>query len=398
MLPVAPLRKFLARTAAVALLAIVASACGGDSTETGADADVGAGDAAAGADTTTGPAPTEAATTAAATEAPEPTDEGATAAATDDATAADGEPLTVYSGRNEELVGPLLDEFTAATGIGVEIRYGDTAELAATILEEGESSPADVYFAQDAGALGALRAEGRLTELAPEQLDRVEDRFQATDGTWVGVSGRARTIVYNTAEVTDEELPNSVLELTDDTYAGRVGWAPTNGSFQAFVTAMRAELGDDETATWVEGMVANDVSVYENNTAIVEAVGRGEIAFGLVNHYYLYRFLDEDPSFPAANGFLPGGDVGALVNVAGAGVLTTTDQPEEAEAFIAYLLSDESQEYFSTKTFEYPLVTGIPADDRLPALGEIETPDLDLSDLDDLQGTLELLRESGALT
>lgn len=369
----APLRKFLARTAAVALLAIMASACGGDST--GGDATETAAGADAGAD-----------------------DDGATAAGSEDAAPADGDPLTVYSGRNEELVGPLLDQFTAATGIPVEIRYGDTAELAATILEEGESSPADVYFAQDAGALGALRAEGRLAELDGELLDRVEDGFKATDGTWVGVSGRARTIVYNTEEVTDEEVPSSVLELTDDTYAGRVGWAPTNGSFQAFVTAMRAELGDAETAAWVEGMIANDVSVYENNTAIVEAVGRGEIAFGLVNHYYLYRYLDEDPSFPAANGFLPGGDVGALVNVAGAGVLTTTDQPEEAEAFISYLLTDESQEYFSTETFEYPLVAGIPADDRLPALDEIETPDLDLSDLDDLQGTLELLRESGALT
>jgi iron(III) transport system substrate-binding protein len=303
----------------------------------------------------------------------------------------------VYSGRNEELVGPLLAMFTEATGIEVEVRYGDTAELAATILEEGANTPADVYYGQDAGALGALRAEGVLAELPTETLDLVEDRFKATDGTWVGTSGRARVIAYNTDELTEDEVPDSVLDLTAPEWEGRVGWAPTNGSFQAFVTAMRVELGDEPAQAWLEDMVANGVQVYERNTAIVEAVAAGEIDLGLVNHYYLYQFLAEDPDYTAANAFLDGGDVGSLVNVAGAGVLTTTDQPDAAEQFVAYLLSEEAQRYFSTETYEYPLAMGIAADDRLPPLDTIETPDLDLSDLDDLQGTLELLRTSGAL-
>jgi iron(III) transport system substrate-binding protein len=339
---------------------------------------------------TTSPAtPTSDVTTAATTE---PTTEPT---ATDDA-GADG-PLTVYSGRNEELVGHLLAMFTEATGIEVEVRYGDTAELAATILEEGANTPADVYYGQDAGALGALRAEGVLAELPTETLDLVEDRFKATDGTWVGTSGRARVIAYNTDELTEDEVPDSVLDLTAPEWEGRVGWAPTNGSFQAFVTAMRVELGDEPAQAWLEDMVANGVQVYERNTAIVEAVAAGEIDLGLVNHYYLYQFLAEDPDYTAANAFLDGGDVGSLVNVAGAGVLTTTDQPDAAEQFVAYLLSEEAQRYFSTETYEYPLAMGIAADDRLPPLDTIETPDLDLSDLDDLQGTLELLRTSGAL-
>jgi iron(III) transport system substrate-binding protein len=328
-----------------------------------------------------------------ASDAPEATDDGSTEAASVEPSG----PLTVYSGRSEELVGALLESFSEETGIEVQVRYGDTAELAATVLEEGDASPADVYFGQDAGALGALRGEGMLRPLPDGILDLVEPRFRAGDGTWVGVSGRSRVLVHNTDTLAAEDVPDSVLDLTDESWRGRVGWAPTNGSFQAFVTAMRVELGDDATSQWVEDMLANDVQVYDNNSAIVEAAARGEVDLGLVNHYYLYRFLAEDPAFAAGNAFFDGGDVGALVNVAGAGVLASSEQQAAAEEFVAYLLSEDAQRYFVTETFEYPLVRGIAADDRLPALESIETPDLDLSDLEDLQGTLELLRLAGAL-
>jgi iron(III) transport system substrate-binding protein len=369
--------------AVISVLALFAAACGTEGSEPAAEE--GAVD---GGTETAEPteAPTDEATPA---PAEEPTEEAAEAEA-------DG-PLTIYSGRNEELVGPLMEQFTAATGIEVEVRYGDTAELAATILEEGGNTPADVYFGQDAGALGALADEGVLATLADGSLDLVEERFRATGGEWVGVSGRARVIAYNTDALSEDEVPGSVLDLTDEEWSGRVGWAPTNGSFQAFVTAMRVELGDEATGEWLEGMIANDVQVYEKNTAIVEAVGRGEIDLGLVNHYYIYQFNQEDPDFPVANAFLDGGDVGALVNVAGAGVLSATDQPDAAEQFVDFLLSTEAQEYFRTETFEYPLVSGIEADETLPPIEEIETPELDLGDIDDLQGTLELLRTTGAL-
>lgn len=308
------------------------------------------------------------------------------------------EPLTVYTGRSLELVGSLLEGFQEETGIVLETRSGDTAELAATIMEEGDNSPADVYFAQDAGALGALSKEGLLAELPTDVLERVDSRFRATDGTWVGTSGRARTLVYSTELLEEEEVPDSVLDLTDERWKGRVGWAPTNGSFQAFVTAMRVELGEEPTREWLEGMVANDTQVFENNSAQVEAVGRGEIEIGLVNHYYLYRFLEEDPDFPAANAFLTAGDPGALVNVAGVGILESSDQPDEAAQFVEFLLSEESQQYFSDETAEYPLISGVPTREGLPSLEEIDTPDIDLSDLDDLQGTLKLLQETGALS
>jgi iron(III) transport system substrate-binding protein len=222
-------------------------------------------------------------------------------------------------------------------------------------------------------------------------------RFRDPSGAWVGVSGRARTLVWSTTLLDEAEVPASVLDLDDERWRGRVGWAPTNGSFQAFVTAMRLTLGEPRTRAWLEAMVANDTRVYEKNTSIVEAVGRGEIALGLVNHYYVYQFLAESPAFPAQNAFLMGGDPGALINIAGLGVLTTTDQPAAAERLVAFLLSEPAQRYFAEETYEYPVVTGVPADPRLPPLDAIEAPDLNLSDLQDLQTTLELLRQTGVL-
>ena len=319
--------------------------------------------------------------------------EDSVAGAADD----DTEPITVYSGRSEELVGPILERFAADTGSAVEVRYGDTAEMAATILEEGPNSPADVFFGQDAGALGALRAEGRLVALPDDVLDRVDPRFRAADGTWVGTSGRARVLAYNIDALDEDDLPDSVLDLTDERWRGRVSWAPTNGSFQAFVTAMRLELGDDATRAWLEAMVDNDVAVFENNTTQVEAVGRGEVDIGLVNHYYLYRFLAEDPDFPVANAFLGDGDVGALVNIAGLGVLDTADDPEAAFELVGYLLSEDAQEYFATEVFEHPLVPGVDGDPRVPDIADLDTPAIDLSDLEDLEGTLEVLRDAGVL-
>jgi iron(III) transport system substrate-binding protein len=306
--------------------------------------------------------------------------------------------LTVYSGRNEEFVAPIIEDFTAQTGTEVEVRYGDTAELAATILEEGQNSPADVFFGQDAGALGALAQAGLFTELPEETLARVEARFRSANGLWVGVTGRARVLAYNTGVYTPEALPTSVFELTDEAYRGRVGWAPENASFQAFVTAMRVLEGEEAARAWLEGMIANEVQTYSNNSSQLEALERGEIDLALVNHYYLYQFLSEQgEDFPVRNHFFSDADLGSLVNLAGVGILGTTDQADEAQQLVDYLLSDAVQQRFTDEIYEYPLVAGIPTNETLLPLVEIETPEIDLSSLDDLEGTLELLTDVGAL-
>ena len=305
--------------------------------------------------------------------------------------------VTVYSGRSEELVGPLLERFTAETGIEVEARYGDTAEMANLILTEGANSPADVFFAQDAGALGAVAAEGLLAALPGEILERVDERFRSPDGQWVGVSGRARVVVYNTESLTEADLPDSILDFTDPAWSGRIGWAPTNGSFQSFVTALRVIEGEDAARAWLEGIEANDPSVYEGNNQALDAVIAGEIDVAFINHYYLMQRLAEEPDAPAANHFLTDGDPGALVNVAGAGLLASAANADAGRELVDYLLSPEAQEYFATETKEYPLVEGVEPDAELPPLAEIGTPDIDLSDLADLEGTLELLQELGIL-
>jgi iron(III) transport system substrate-binding protein len=309
---------------------------------------------------------------------------------------ADGS-ITVYSGRSEELVGPLLEMFTDETGIEVEARYGDTAEMANLILTEGENTPADVFFAQDAGALGAVADDGLLATLPDELVGAVDERFASPEGEWVGVSGRARVVAYNTDALSEEDLPDSIFGFTDPAWRGRIGWAPTNGSFQSFVTALRVIEGEERSREWLEGIQANEPRAYEGNNPALDAVIAGEVDVAFINHYYLMQRLEEEPDAPAANLYLTDGDPGALVNVAGVGILTTSDNADAAQVFVEYLLSPEAQEYFATETKEYPLIEGVEPDPNLPPLEEIGTPEIDLSDLSDLEGTLELLQEVGIL-
>lgn len=315
-------------------------------------------------------------------------------------TAQESETLTIYSGRNESLIGPLLEQFTEDTGIAAEVLYGGTSAVANQILTEGENSPADVFIAQDGGALGALANEGMLMELPQSVLARVADpAFVSPDGLWVGLSGRARALVYSPEMLAEHELelPPSILDLIGEDWTGLVGWAPSNASFVSNVTAMRVLLGDEETAQWLADMIANGVQSYPKNTPIVQAVINGEIAVGLVNHYYLFRFLAEDPDIAAALHFFPGGDPGSFINVAGAAILKTSDQSETALALVEYLLSDSAQQYFAAATYEYPLVASVDPSVELPDLADIEAPEIDLSAIDDLQATLEMIEDSGAL-
>jgi iron(III) transport system substrate-binding protein len=320
---------------------------------------------------------------------------GAALAAKTDAQAP--QVVTVYSGRARALVQPMLDEFTKSTGVRVRVRYGETAGLAATIIEEGANSPADVYYAQDAGALGAVAYSRRLRKLPDDVLNRVEPRFRSADGTWVGTSGRARVLAYNSRKLSPRDLPSSIWDLVDAKWRGRIGWAPTNGSFQAHVTAMRLLRGDDRTARWLAAMKANGTRTYPGNPAIVEAIASGEIDAGLVNHYYVFGFIKErGESFPVRNHVFGAGDSGNLINVSGAGVVDTS-RSAAAVRLIEYLLSPAAQRYFSGETFEYPLIAGVPAHPQLLPLSRIEMPKVDLNHLQALETTLRLFREAGIL-
>lgn len=304
--------------------------------------------------------------------------------------------LTIYSGRSESLVAPIIQAFSETTGVHVEVKYGSTAAMAATLLEEGDNSPADVFYAQDPGGLGAIA--GLLSPLPFETLARVPEWARSPESLWVGVSGRARVLVYNTKVLAEADLPQDLEALANPKWRGRVGWAPTNGSFLTMITAMRSTWGEERALAWVQGMVANGVNVYPNNSSQVAAVGSGEINIGLVNHYYLYRFLaEEGEGFPARNYHLPDGGPGSLVMVSGAGVLDSSGRKEDAQRFVDFLLSAAAQSYFTAQTYEYPLAESIPTHRLLIPLGQINGPDIRLADLADIDGSQQLMREAGAL-
>lgn len=303
------------------------------------------------------------------------------------------EAITLYSGRAEDLIAPLLEKFTAETGIEVNVRYGESAEMAATILEEGENTKADVFLSQDAGALGAVSKEATTYPIPSDVLALVPAKFQSQDGSWVGVSGRSRVMAYNPELVTD--LPKSVFDLADPGWKGRIAIAPTNASFQSFVTGMRVTEGDEKTAAFLSAMKDNAV-VYEKNSQILDAVENGEVAAGLLNHYYWFERAGEvgAENMKSKMSWFADGDAGNLVNVSG--VMLLSENPN-ALVFAQWLLGDTAQKYFLETTFEYSLTSDISPDPTLPNLSEIKGPEIDLSDLASLNETLQMLSQAGLI-
>jgi len=317
----------------------------------------------------------------------------------DGATTAQERTLVVYSGRDEELVAPLLEQFEQASGIDVEARYAGTTELAAQLLTEGGDSPAQVFLSQDAGALGAVADAGLLAPLPDDVLATVPAEYRAADGSWVGLTGRARVIAYDSAELTADQVPGDVFDLLDERWRGQVGIAPSNASFQAFVTALRVTEGEERTRAWLEGLQANGAQVFERNGDILEAVETGAVDVGLLNHYYWARSEQDPATLRAQLRFGDPGTTSALVNATGVALLPGTSgevSPEGLE-LARFLLSAQGQTYFAEETAEYPLADGAPDPAGVPALEELQPPQVDLSDLASLQETVDLMTQTGLL-
>ncbi|HYN65352.1 MAG TPA: extracellular solute-binding protein [Ornithinibacter sp.] len=306
--------------------------------------------------------------------------------------------LIIYSGRNENLVGPLLQKLEEQTGIDVQVRYGGSSELAAQLLEEGDGTKADLFFSQDAGALGALAKAGRLETLPDATTTRVQEGFADPNGHWVATSARARVIAYDPTQAPEVPEMTTVDAVLDPKYKGKVGFAPTNASFQSFVTALRVTKGEQGAKEWLEAFKANEPKAYDNNVLVLDAVDSGQVALGLVNHYYWYERVAEKGAagVNAKIHFLDSDDPGALINVAGAGILAGSPQKDAAVKAIDYLLSEEGQRYFADETAEYPVVPGVTSTTHdLVPLEELEGSSVDLNALDSLEQTLALLDEVG---
>lgn len=309
------------------------------------------------------------------------------------------EKLVIYAGRSKELVDGIIERFEKESGIDVQVKYGKTAELALLLEQEGAQSPADLFWSQDAGALGTAAKAGLFTDLPASITNKVDAVFRNPHAGWVALTGRARTLAYSTQRVQAASLPKSVLELTDPKWKGKIAWSPENASYQAFVTAMRKQKGEQATESWLLAMKANEPKAYPNNQSIIEAIAAGEADLGLPNHYYLLGFQDKDPNYPVNQTFFAAGDLGNLVNVSGAGILKSAKNKTAAEAFLNFILSEAGQVYMANDEFEYPVVPGIKLHEGLAdfaTLGQLR-PQVDLNALGDLEATLALLKKTGLL-
>jgi iron(III) transport system substrate-binding protein len=300
--------------------------------------------------------------------------------------------LSIYSGRGEFLVGDLLsfieelyDDFS------IEPRYSGSTDLVNQIVTEGDGTQADVFYSVNSGALGALAEEGRTQTLPDDILELVRSEFHTDE--WIGTSGRARSIPFNTDAFDAGELPDDIMNYPEE-FDGDLGWAPSYGSCQAFLTAMRIIEGEEATREWLNGVLDAGIQSYPDEFVTCQAVADGEIDAAFTNHYYIQRVLDGDEDAPIATTFTEG-DAGAVFNVAGAAVVDAADDTTLAQNFIRHLLSAEAQDYFARTTFEYPLIPDVEPIGDLPSIDELDVPDIDLTELSDLEATVDLMREVG---
>lgn len=331
---------------------------------------------------------------------------------------ASGESITVYAGRSEALVEPLVAAFQKDSGIKVNLRYGTDAALYAALQEEGARSPADVFWANTSGAL-VIAAKTGLSVKLPASITARPLEFVPASGLWTPLSVRFRVLAFNPKKLKDAELPASVLDVPKLTrFRGRIGWTPTYSSFQDFVTALRVTQGEAKTRQWLTDMKALEPKSYTSNSAMLDAMLAGEIDVALTNHYYIQRIVAgiaegefeqkglaaaEKPKSGLGNvigsHFFKAGDIGNLELVTGAAILKTSQKAAVAQQFLSYLLSAKSQQLMTSRILEYPVVGGFTMPKTLLPLQDAirRSPKIDFEKLSDLDGTLKLLREAGLI-
>ncbi|MBL91374.1 MAG: iron ABC transporter substrate-binding protein [Myxococcales bacterium] len=302
--------------------------------------------------------------------------------------------ITLYSGRSQVLIEPLLTEFTQRTGIKVDVRYDkSTQNLATRLLSEGAQSKADVFFAQDSGYLGALAKQNVLAQLPEALLALVPATHRDAQGKWIATSGRARVLVYDPSAVQPDDLPKTLSELTDSKWKDKLGWAPGNASFQAHVSALRHLWGEEKAAEWLSKIKDLNPKTYPKNSPQVKGVSNGEIQIGWVNHYYLHKLKAANPELKAANySFSQAQDAGNVMMLSGIGIVSHSKKKEAAQKLVEHLLSEKSQQHFTTKIYEYPTRTGIKANAALPDISSLMSH-VPQEHLADVGGTLKMLRD-----
>jgi len=310
-----------------------------------------------------------------------------------------GQSITLYNGQHEQTTAKLVSAFERHTGVKVSVRSADEAELGNQIIQEGSSSPADVFYTENTPVLEHLREQNLLAHLVPTTLAAIPARYNSPQGDWVGVSGRVSALVYNTGQISPASLPSSILALAQPQWKGKLGVAPSETDFQPLITAITKLDGAAAAEKWLEGIKANS-KIYPDNETVVAQVNNGESAVGLINHYYWYRLRDEvgQGGLHSALHYYAPGDPGDLLNVSGAAVLKSSSHQAAAQAFVAFLVSSEGQEVIAhSHSYEYPLRPGVRAASSLRPFGQLQPTPITLSELGDGSAPLALEQQLGLL-
>ncbi len=310
----------------------------------------------------------------------------------------DGPSITVYNAQHEELMEEVAPLFEEKTGIEVKLRSGKDLELANQLVQEGEDSPADVFLTENSPAMTLVDNAGLFTEVDQETLDLIPDRYVPSNQHWLGFIARSTVMVYNTDAVDEDELPDSILELAEPEWAGRISFSPTGADFQAIVSAVAATEGEERASEWIQGLADNG-TVLDNNLVVMESVNAGEVDAGIIYHYYWYRDQKEsgESSDSSQLHFFDDQDPGAFVSVSGAGVLASSDKQDDAQSFVNFLASEEGQQAIADSyALEYPLNPAVSLDPPVKPFEELEPPRIDVSTLNS-EPVIEMMQDAGLL-
>jgi iron(III) transport system substrate-binding protein len=311
---------------------------------------------------------------------------------------ADPEALQIYSSQHRNVTEAWAEAFTEETGIPTQVREGQDASMGHMIVEEGDASPADVFLTENSPAMTVVEREGLLAPVDAATLGQVRDGTAPSSGDWTPIAARSTVLVYNTDMITEAELPTSIMDLADAEWAGRWAAAPGGADFQAIVAGMLAEQGEEETSAWLEALAEN-AEAYQNNIATMNAVSAGEVPVGIMYHYYWYRDQagDQQGSADTALHYFGGADPGAFVSLSAGGVLASSDKPDQAQQFLAYVTSPAGQQVLvDSGSMEYAVGRDVESDPALPPLGSLDAPVVDPSTLDS-DRVISLMTDAGVL-
>jgi len=310
----------------------------------------------------------------------------------------DGPSIVVYNAQHEQLLEEIAPKFTDKTGIEVELRNGSDPELAAQLMQEGDASPADVFLTENSPAMSAVEGAGLFAPLNEAAVEPIPAQYRPESGDWTGFVARSTVLVYNTSMVDEADLPDSIMDLAEPEYAGMISFSPTGADFQAIVAAVLDLEGEEATQEWLDGLKANGTT-YDGNNVVLESVNAGESAIGIIYHYYWYRDQAEagDNSDNTELSFFGNQDPGAFLSISGAGVLAASDNPDEAQQFVAYLTSEEGQQALADSyALEYPLNPAVTLGPPVKPLAELDPPTVAISDLDG-DKVVEMMTQAGFL-